>query len=483
MSSNVSSGKVSCVIFPYSKPYPSFNLEAIVIPQICEKVPQIPAVVQKWKYLENLCLAEPLAAHDEMEIDLLLGVEYGFNDILRTCFLVSKSSNADLEKEKYIRDLAAEIMACAVTKHFFCHCPIDPFLNLRIICDKYLLSVTIDMYNYRIANKIDKHHATRVNANTKSIIDHVLVKQAYSNSCSVIVEENALSDHNGRLLIHLKEEVKLENKKTLCEVKHTDHKNMVKLFREEINTVNIDTFQQHIQLIGQCKKKSEYNTVIKCHNNNLWITKELLDMMAQRDKVYKKKMRNPNDIVAETEFKKLRNKINNKIKLLKHEHFKRKWNETGGSARKQWKLVNSLLKKLDMDAGIESLTVNGVIVEDPVAISNELNKHFTEVGKNIVSEIDLQMQNMVDKLKFNEIHCNNSCYVEDVNEQEVLEILMGLKKTSAPGHDQITLHWLKKTPAFSAVSISVPQMTRMKPVFQRNIIEQFEHGLIEAVIT
>ncbi|VEN54122.1 unnamed protein product [Callosobruchus maculatus] len=75
MSSNVSSGKVSCVIFPYSKPYPSFNLEAIVIPQICEKVPQIPAVVQKWKYLENLCLAEPLAVHDEMEIDLLLGVE------------------------------------------------------------------------------------------------------------------------------------------------------------------------------------------------------------------------------------------------------------------------------------------------------------------------------------------------------------------------------------------------------------------------
>ncbi|VEN53601.1 unnamed protein product, partial [Callosobruchus maculatus] len=97
------------------------------------------------------------------------------------------------------------------------------------------------MYNYRIANKIDEHHATRVTANTKSIIDHVLVKQAYSNSCSVIVEENALSDHNGRLLIHLKEEVKLENTKTLCEVKHTDHKNMVKLFREEINTVNIDT--------------------------------------------------------------------------------------------------------------------------------------------------------------------------------------------------------------------------------------------------
>ncbi|VEN39304.1 unnamed protein product [Callosobruchus maculatus] len=80
MSSNVSSGKVSCVIFPYSKPYPSFNLEAIVIPQICEKVPQIPAVVQKWKYLENLCLAEPLAAHDEMEIDLLLGVEALFSE-------------------------------------------------------------------------------------------------------------------------------------------------------------------------------------------------------------------------------------------------------------------------------------------------------------------------------------------------------------------------------------------------------------------
>nr|CAI5821273.1 unnamed protein product [Callosobruchus analis] len=75
MSSNVSSGKVSCVIFPCSKQYPSFNLEAIVIPQICEKVPPVPADIQKWKYLENMCLAEPLAAHDDMDIDLLLGVE------------------------------------------------------------------------------------------------------------------------------------------------------------------------------------------------------------------------------------------------------------------------------------------------------------------------------------------------------------------------------------------------------------------------
>nr|CAI5833774.1 unnamed protein product [Callosobruchus analis] len=77
MSSNVSSGNVSCVIFHYSKPYPSFKLEAIVIPQICEKVPPVPAVIQKWKYLQNLCLA----AHDDMDIDLLLGVEV-FGEIL-----------------------------------------------------------------------------------------------------------------------------------------------------------------------------------------------------------------------------------------------------------------------------------------------------------------------------------------------------------------------------------------------------------------
>nr|CAI5852749.1 unnamed protein product [Callosobruchus analis]CAI5867570.1 unnamed protein product [Callosobruchus analis] len=81
MSSSVGSGKVSCVIFPCSKPYPSFNLEAIVISQICEKVPPVPADIQKWKYLENMCLAEPLAAHDDMDIDVLLGVEV-FGEIL-----------------------------------------------------------------------------------------------------------------------------------------------------------------------------------------------------------------------------------------------------------------------------------------------------------------------------------------------------------------------------------------------------------------
>nr|CAI5845825.1 unnamed protein product [Callosobruchus analis] len=48
---------------------------------ICEKVPPVPAVIQKWKYLENMCLAQPLAAHDDMDVDLLLEVEE-FGEIL-----------------------------------------------------------------------------------------------------------------------------------------------------------------------------------------------------------------------------------------------------------------------------------------------------------------------------------------------------------------------------------------------------------------
>nr|CAI5836089.1 unnamed protein product [Callosobruchus analis] len=147
--------------------------------------------------------------------------------------------------------------------------------------------------------------------------NHVLVNHQFSKNCSVSVEQNTLSDHNGRLWISLEEKMTIKNKKTVYEVKHTDHKNIITMFRQQLGVTNICSFQQLINVIVKCKEASEYKISIKCHNNNVWINKELLDMMKQRHKAYKDKLLNSNDRVIEREFRNLKNKITNKIKILK----------------------------------------------------------------------------------------------------------------------------------------------------------------------
>ena len=73
-------------------------------------------------------------------------------------------------------------------------------------------------------------------------------------------------------------------------------------------------------------------------------------------------------------------------------------------------------------------------------IANNLNKYFSEVGVNIIREIEYEKLNLdPNHFNFKEIQCNSNLFLSPTNESEISSILSGLKRTSAPGHDGITL--------------------------------------------
>lgn len=297
----------------------------------------------------------------------------------------------------------------------------------------------ITLNNFKIINSVSDVDATRITNHSKTIIDHVLTDKNIGVCGSVNIEHNALSDHE-ILKFCVKENINIYKTKINHEVKFLDYKKFQHDFKQNIIDINIDTFQELITLIKTNKKNSEYTKNIKIRENNVWVNENLLNMMKERDKIYKMKRKYPNDQKLEIDFKTLKNKINNKIKTLKNQYFRNKWEQTGTNVSKQWKFINRFFKEQKTETHIDRLQVEHQGHVDNINdIVKCLNLHFAGIGKNIVEELNTEIEMMNPKPKFNDVTCDNTIFVEPTNEQEIDKIISDLKRNSAPGHDEITV--------------------------------------------
>lgn len=312
--------------------------------------------------------------------------------------------------------------------------------NINLLNDNEVTKNYIDMLvlnNFKVHNVIDRNNATRVTNHSNSIIDHAITDINCNLNCTVGVEDNPLSDHR-RLLIFIENNIRTHRPKIKYETKSIDHKKFKKVFNQKVMEVNIESFRALTDLIRECKGKSEYKKLIKSRENNTWINLEVLEMMRERDKIYKKKVNDPNNDHLETQFKSIKNKINNKIKTLKNQYFQNKWREAGSNPRKQWKFINNFLKEKKGDCHIEKLRVDNLIINEQIDIVNSLNKHFAGVGESIVREINNEIRQLQTDIRKEEIDCENSLFMELAEESEISEVILELKRSSAPGHDQVT---------------------------------------------
>lgn len=292
--------------------------------------------------------------------------------------------------------------------------------------------------NFQIKNTISNESATRIATNSRSIIDLVLIDKNCKYNCKVIVTPISFSDHN-QLLIDIIHNRKVAMPKINYEFKAINHIKFKSLFENKICDNNtITSFGALTDLITSCKSRSEYVKSVRSRQN-YWMDQEVLNLMKDRDRLYKIKIRKPNDVQIAENFNVLKNKINNKIRVLKNRHFKNEWEQTGTNSRRQWQFINRLVKEGYCETKINSLIIDDTEIQDKDLIVNKLNEHFTEIGTNIMKEVEAERQAFNYNIHNNEINIGNSCYLEYTNEAEVLEVILELKPNSAPGHDQISV--------------------------------------------
>ena len=314
-------------------------------------------------------------------------------------------------------------------------------MNINLLDDSQVIKDYKDLVavsNFKINNLVSEEFATRVTRVSKSLIDHVLSDYSGRLDCKVNVKENALSDHK-LILIDVKSSVQIQKPKVDYEVKCVNYNRFVNLFREKALSINVVSFQQLIDLVIECKKKSEYAKKLRIRSNNTWMNNEVLEMLKKRDKLYKKKVNQPENLYFASEFKNIKNQINNKIRALKNRFFQEKWEMAGNNTKKQWTFINSFIKDKKGKVLIDSLLIENNIVNSQLDIVNKLNEYFSQVGESIVKDLESEMDQLNDDFSVSELNNNSAMSVPLTDEHELLDIIKELRQNSAPGHDEITV--------------------------------------------
>lgn len=170
---------------------------------------------------------------------------------------------------------------------------------------------------------------------------------------------------------------------------------------------------------------------------------------------YKDFKRNSRCVQLENNFKGLKNLVNNKIKVLKNKFFKDKWNEAGNNCKKQWKTINYFLKNSSNENNISELNIDGKLTCNTQEIAEGLNKYFSTIGSKIIEELQAEGAGVAGDIRFDEVMCHNNFFITPTDGNEIKNILLNLKSSAAPGHDDITVLDLRNLQNQNVVDILV----------------------------
>ena len=105
--------------------------------------------------------------------------------------------------------------------------------------------------------------------------------------------------------------------------------------------------------------------------------------MRCRDAAKRKAIRTKNPLDW-ANYRKLRNRINDKVKNTKASYYHS--TQSRGNARRTWKTINNLMSRRQNNQIIKEVKVNGISISNPNEIPNAFNKHVSTIGPRLARE-------------------------------------------------------------------------------------------------
>ena len=127
--------------------------------------------------------------------------------------------------------------------------------------------------------------------------------------------------------------------------------------------------------------------------------------------------------------------------LAKQLYFHHKLEESKNNHQKTWNLLLTLLPSSSSSSTPSSLTVKNDTFTNPMAIANQLNHHFVNIGKSLVTNLSGSNDN--DYLIHLKSPGPSSIYFYPTTPSEIMNIISILKINIANGHDDIMPFFLK----------------------------------------
>ena len=304
---------------------------------------------------------------------------------------------------------------------------------------------------------------TRVTLTTSTLIDHIATSKPENVVASGVLKIT-FSDH---YLVYVTRKFMgsiKQQRKTIStrKMKNFNSEN----FLSDLEQINWDSIVSSSKSINEAVNKWSYllSLVIEKHapltefkvsdKFSPWLNKEFKDLARTRDKLKVAAIKKNSSVLMAT-YRQVRNRVNNLNKRLKREYFSEKIAFDKGNLKATWKTLNLLSNKRSKTTNVESLTVEGEVINENAEIASSMNEFFCTVGRNLSVKIPQHPNPLLsEEYKINESDEQPAEFTfHAVDTVTIHRALCKMKKSFGFGSDGIASNFLKI--AYPVISNSI----------------------------
>jgi hypothetical protein len=316
---------------------------------------------------------------------------------------------------------------------------------------------TICQNGFRLLNRVERRDYTNLYKQTgkKTIIDHMFT-DLFRNSFNVCNVRTSISSHSC-LVLNVEMDRKIQCiEKEMRKIDFSEVARRLEEFLHIFPDVCFDGF--HAKL---CSLINENEKIVVLKTNGKfrkeWATGEYVTMIDQRD-FWKKRFDNfPNNLLAERNFKKFKNRAENLRKRLIKNSNGRKFLDCKGNIKRTWAVSNEILfgKRTGPSCVRKLVASDSRVLHDEFEIANEFNEYFTSVAHDLARR--LVDGNPGGNRRFTMSYNSDlSISFHLTNELEVQRAINDLNIGSAAGVDKVPVKFLRNISSFLT-----PHLVRM----------------------
>lgn len=298
---------------------------------------------------------------------------------------------------------------------------------------------------------------TRITSNTRTLIDIILTNRPHRIVSSGVIHLS-ISDHS---LVYAIRKISVSSKTSHTITEIRNFKNFcVDDFNDDLKNIpwgEVDKFDDPNQM--WCCWKMMFLGVINKHaplkkkrirnKKSPWLNAGIKRSMIERDKLKSTAIRT-NFSEDWSNYKKAKNRVNNKIKETKTQYYKEHFRSNSGKPREIWKSINEVMSRnTKNDSNINSIKTNAGSTTSPEVMSETFNKYFTEIGDKLADKLPDSTKIYSDFL----LPVNSTFQLRQVSLAEVLKLLKNLPTNKATGLDKIPCRLVKLSSPFIADSL------------------------------
>ena len=278
---------------------------------------------------------------------------------------------------------------------------------------------------------------SRVTENESSLIDNIFTNNLKDNSTSGNILLT-LSEHFSQFLSIKRGYVNI-NKSKIFQYDYS--KFDPQQFRDDVSIQNFnnnfeDTNDQfwdfYFKLNGCVERHAPIRELTAAElklKNKPWITPVITKMINIRNKLFRRKKRQPDNVNVKRVYNLFRNRVIRELKKSKKSYYSNYFEEHNNNIKKTWSGIREIVNLKNSDSyKVSQLKINGVTIDNTNDIVNNFNDFFVNVGPDTDAKIPVTVNNSHESyLKDRNL---NEFIVSHVTEEEILEIIKQLENKS-----------------------------------------------------